>query len=205
MTDTTTEPKPIPALSVSIMINASIERVWHEITKTGHVQKAVYNTVLETDLVPGHRLRYYSIDKKRVFVVGEVVEVTPPTRFVHTYVLCQKPDPETLVTWELEAVEGGCRVNLTHGGWTTNGPATTGSAWSRQASSPVRSATSTGASPSNAAEAARAESASANVTTRRSGRSSMPTAPSAHSRAAMTAVWSTPRGSTRRSTRWWLR
>ena len=119
MADINTEPKPIPELSVSIMINASIERVWHEITKTGHVQKAVYNTVLETDLVPGHRLRYYSIDKKRVFVVGEVVEVTPPTRFVHTYVLCQKPDPETLVTWELEAVEGGCRVNLTHGGWTT--------------------------------------------------------------------------------------
>ena len=120
MMQTTTEPKAIPELSVSIVINAPVERVWDEITKTGRVQKALYNTVLETDLVPGHRLRYYSIDKKRVFVVGEVVEVTPPTRFVHTYVFCQKPEAETLVTWELEALEGsGCRVNLTHGGWTT--------------------------------------------------------------------------------------
>jgi uncharacterized protein YndB with AHSA1/START domain len=101
------------------MIEAPIEKVWDEITKTGRLQKALYNTVLETDLVPGSRLRYYSVDKKRVFVVGEVVEVQAPTKFVHTYVNCLKPDPETLVTWELESADGGCRVNMTHTGWTT--------------------------------------------------------------------------------------
>jgi uncharacterized protein YndB with AHSA1/START domain len=70
------------------------------------------------DLSPGSRVRYSSANRKHVFVVGEVVEVTPPTRFVHTYIMTMDPDPETTVAWDL-AVEGnGCRVTLTHSGWT---------------------------------------------------------------------------------------
>lgn len=103
---------------VSITINAPVEKVWQEITKTGRIQRAVYNTVLEGELTPGSRLRYYSIDRKRVFVVGEVVEVDAPNKFVHTYIMTLDPDPVTVVTWELEAVDNGCRVTLTHSGWT---------------------------------------------------------------------------------------
>lgn len=103
---------------LSIEIRVPIQRVWDEITKTGRIQRPVYNTVLETELVPGARLRYYSPNKKRVFVVGEVVEVDPPRRFSHTYVFAMDPEEETLVTWELEEIPGGCRVTLTHSGWT---------------------------------------------------------------------------------------
>ena len=56
---------------LSIRIDRPVERVWEEITKIGRVQRAFFNTVLESDMVPGHRLRYYSPDRKRVFVVGE--------------------------------------------------------------------------------------------------------------------------------------
>jgi uncharacterized protein YndB with AHSA1/START domain len=75
--------------------------------------------VLDTTLEPGSRLRYYSPDRKRVFIIGEVVEVVPPKRFAHTYVMTQYPEPATLVTWELEEVPEGCRVTLTHSGWTS--------------------------------------------------------------------------------------
>ena len=51
---------------VSITIQAPVERVWDEITKTGTLQPAVYNTVLDCDMTPGSRLRYYSQNKKRV-------------------------------------------------------------------------------------------------------------------------------------------
>lgn len=52
-------------------------------------------------------------------MVGEIVEVTPPERFVHTYVFTQAIDePPTLVEWRLEEIEGGCRVTVTHTGWT---------------------------------------------------------------------------------------
>ena len=103
---------------LSIEIRAPIQRVWDEITKTGRIQRALYNTVLETDLVPGSRLRYYSPNKKRVFIVGEVVEVTPPTKLSHTYRFTQRDEPFTLVTWQLDETTDGCRVTLTHSGWT---------------------------------------------------------------------------------------
>jgi uncharacterized protein YndB with AHSA1/START domain len=103
---------------VSIEIAAPVQKVWDEITKTGRIQRALYNTVLESTLRPGAKLRYYSPDKKRVFVVGEVLEIDPPRRFVHTYVLMLRPEPPTLVTWTLEETPSGCRVTIAHSGWT---------------------------------------------------------------------------------------
>jgi uncharacterized protein YndB with AHSA1/START domain len=102
-----------------VEIRAPRERVWSELTKTGSVQLAMMNTVLAGELKPGSRLRYYSPDRKRVFVVGEVVEVDPPRRFSHTYMFTTRAEQPTLVTWELEETADGCRVTLTHGGFTT--------------------------------------------------------------------------------------
>lgn len=104
---------------LSIVINVPRQRVWDEITKTGRIQRAVMNTVLESSLAKGSKLRYYSPDRKRVFVVGEVMEISPPRRLVHTYMFTFRPEEPTLVTWELEEVPGGCRVTLTHAGFTT--------------------------------------------------------------------------------------
>jgi uncharacterized protein YndB with AHSA1/START domain len=103
---------------LSIEIKAPRQRVWDEITKLGRVQRALMNTVLESALTPGAKLRYYSPDKRRVFVVGEVVEVKPPRRFSHTYMFTTRPETPTLVTWELDEIPGGCRVTLIHSGWT---------------------------------------------------------------------------------------
>ena len=103
---------------LQIDIAAPVEAVWAEITKTGRVQRPLFNTVLESTLEPGAKLRYYSPDRKRVFVVGEVVDIEPPRRFTHTYVFTTTMEPPTLVTWELEPIPEGCRVTLTHGGWT---------------------------------------------------------------------------------------
>jgi uncharacterized protein YndB with AHSA1/START domain len=108
----------LPDHVISIHIGVPVQRVWDEITKTGRIQRALYNTVLESDLTPGSRLRYYSPDKKRVFIVGEVVEVVPPRKFSHTYMFTTSVEPPTLVTWELTDEAGGCRVTVTHSGWT---------------------------------------------------------------------------------------
>jgi uncharacterized protein YndB with AHSA1/START domain len=110
--------KPLPDQVLSIDINAPVQRVWQEITKTGAIQRAVNNTVLESAMTPGSKLRYYSPSKKRVFVVGEIVEVSPPQRFSHTWKFTMSPDSPTLVTWDLTEVPGGCRVTLTHSRWT---------------------------------------------------------------------------------------
>ena len=92
-----TQPVSLHDQVLSIEIEAPVEDVWNEITKTGSIQKALYNTVLETDLTPGSRLRYYSPNKKRVFIVGEVVEVSPPTKFSHTYLFLPNMSESSLV------------------------------------------------------------------------------------------------------------
>ena len=94
----------LPDAVCSITIAVPVEKVWAEITKTGSIQRPLYNTVLDIDLRPGGRLRYSSPDRKRVFVAGEVLEVDPPRRLKHTYLFAMKPEPATVVTWELEPV-----------------------------------------------------------------------------------------------------
>ena len=111
--------EPLEDHVFEIRIAVDRSRVWEEITKTGRVQRAMHNTVLECELRPGAKMRYYSPDRRRVFVVGEVVEILPPSRLSHTFKFTMRPDEEpTLVTWELEPIEGGCRVVLTHSRWT---------------------------------------------------------------------------------------
>lgn len=111
--------KPLPDQVLSIEIKAPIERVWREITRTGAVQRAMNNTVLESAMTPGAKLRYYSPSKKRVFVVGEIVEIKPPKKFAHTWKFTMSADEPTLVTWDLAELPGGaCRVTLTHSRWT---------------------------------------------------------------------------------------
>jgi uncharacterized protein YndB with AHSA1/START domain len=111
-------PPRLPDHALCIDIAAPRQRVWDEITKTGRIQLAMHNTVLESTLVPGAKLRYYSPDHRRVFVVGEVIAVDPPRRFTHTFKFTMRDDAPTVVTWQLEETPTGCRVTLTHGGWT---------------------------------------------------------------------------------------
>ena len=112
--------KPLPDHVTSIHIAVPVERVWNEITKTGAVQRSLYNTVLDCELEPGSTLRYYSPDRSRVFIVGKVVEVVPLKKFAYTYTFTTwKTDKPTLVTWELAEENNGCRVTVTHSDWTT--------------------------------------------------------------------------------------
>ena len=55
----------LPDAVCSITIAVPVEKVWAEITKTGSIQRPLYNTVLDIDLEPGGRLRYSSPDGKR--------------------------------------------------------------------------------------------------------------------------------------------
>jgi uncharacterized protein YndB with AHSA1/START domain len=110
---------PLPDRVCQITIGVPVQAVWDEITKTGSIQRPLYNTVLSIELEPGGRLRYSSPDGNRVFVAGEVLELDPPHKLRHTYIFTMSPDAVTEVTWELEEVPEGCRVTLTHAGWTS--------------------------------------------------------------------------------------
>lgn len=97
-----------------VEIKAPVADVWAEITKLQHVQKPMFGTVLDTDFKPGSRMMYRSEDGKRVFILGEVHEFVPPTRFVHTFRFTNLAESPTLVEWNLEEKGGVTRVTVTH-------------------------------------------------------------------------------------------
>ena len=98
----------------TIDIDAPIERVWQEITRRGSLSKALFNTMLHCELKPGSPMSYRSRSGRHAFIVGQVVEVTPPTRFAHTFRFTSNPDKPTLVLWELTPLGKGTRITLTH-------------------------------------------------------------------------------------------
>ena len=96
-----------------IVINADIQRVWRELTKTDEAQGAVFNAWLHTTgLVPGGRMQMRTGSGKHVLVVGEVLEVDPPHRFVHSHRFTQYDDPVCQVAYELKPVAAGVEVTM---------------------------------------------------------------------------------------------
>jgi uncharacterized protein YndB with AHSA1/START domain len=96
-----------------IFIQADIQRVWHELTKTGEAQGAVFNAFLHTTgLVPGGAIQMRTGSGKHVLVVGEVVAYEPPFRYVHTHRFTQHDDPVCQVSYELKPVGTGVEVTL---------------------------------------------------------------------------------------------
>jgi uncharacterized protein YndB with AHSA1/START domain len=105
---------PAQDLVFRIVVNAPIERVWRELTKTGEAQGAIFNAWLHTrgGLVPGAAMQMRTGSGKHTIVVGEVVECTPPHRFVHTHRFTQYDDAVCRVAYELKEVPGGVEVTL---------------------------------------------------------------------------------------------
>ena len=96
-----------------IVINADIDRVWRELTKTDEAQGAVFNAWLHaTGLAPGGRIQMRTGSGKHVLVVGEVLEFDPPHRFVHSHRFTQHDDPVCQVAYELKPVAGGVEVTM---------------------------------------------------------------------------------------------
>lgn len=96
-----------------IVINADIQRVWRELTKTDEAQGAVFNAWLHTTgLKPGAPMQMRTGSGKHVLVVGEVLEFDPPHRFVHSHRFTQHDDPVCQVVYELKPVTAGVEVTL---------------------------------------------------------------------------------------------
>ncbi|TAH45589.1 MAG: hypothetical protein EYC71_06100 [Gammaproteobacteria bacterium] len=96
-----------------IVIAASQQVIWHELTKQGEPQAAVFNAWLHAQaLAPGKTIQMRTASGNKVMVVGEILEFDPPNRFAHTFRFTQYDDPPCTVIYELKPVEGGVEVSL---------------------------------------------------------------------------------------------
>jgi len=104
----------MPEKTFTIDIKADIGRVWDEMFRRGVPHHPMFGTYLNGELTPGAVISYRSKDGRYAFVLGEVLEVEPPRRLVHTFRFSMEKDAPTLVEWEFREQSGVTRVTVTH-------------------------------------------------------------------------------------------
>jgi len=106
-------PTTAPSL-FRVTIQASLEAVWNEITRTDEPIAAFFNSRMDVGrLEPGSKLAMRTPDGKYTGVVGEILEVVPMKRFSHSFRFTNFDDPPCKVIYDLEEVAGGVQFTLT--------------------------------------------------------------------------------------------
>lgn len=96
-----------------VRIQASLDRVWEELTKHGEPLPHFFGSVMHTTgLQPGSQLRMRTPDGKYTGVVGEILECDPPHRFAHTFRFTNLDDPWCKVIYELKELDGEVELTL---------------------------------------------------------------------------------------------
>jgi uncharacterized protein YndB with AHSA1/START domain len=98
-----------------VLINAPIDRVWAELTRTEVVLPFFFNSKCDSKgLAVGGPLRMRSKNGKYTSVVGEVLEFNPPHRYRHTFKFTNLDDPPCEVAYDLREVDGQTELTLTN-------------------------------------------------------------------------------------------
>jgi uncharacterized protein YndB with AHSA1/START domain len=114
----------------SVEIAAPPERVFHALTTKEIVDWWVRPGVFDTkkwsgDVRVGGRWRASGHAHGQPYVLeGEFLEVDPPRKLVHTWQRAGAPGQPTIVTYLLEALDGGTRITLRHEGFVAREPCT---------------------------------------------------------------------------------
>ena len=100
-----------------IYIKSTPDRLWQAITDSDIRAKYNFGAGVKGDWTPGSRLEM-SHPKGGLLGEGEVLEVEPPRRLVHTMTALWSDDVKnegpSRVTWEIEPVGDSCRLTLIH-------------------------------------------------------------------------------------------
>jgi uncharacterized protein YndB with AHSA1/START domain len=103
-----------------LYIRASADEVWQAITDPAYIARFHFGAQNErSDFAIGSRIKSWSPDRSQLWTDNEVLEYDPPRRFAHTWRSLYDPEtatePESRVTWEVEAMpEGYARLTLVH-------------------------------------------------------------------------------------------
>jgi uncharacterized protein YndB with AHSA1/START domain len=122
---TTTTETNVTTQVHQVFIKATAEAIWDAITKPEWTQKYGYRGIADYELSPGGRFRsrateeFQQMGMPEVVVEGEVVEVDPPHKLVHTWrflwsdeIAAEGP---TRVTFEIDEGPGGVsKLTVTH-------------------------------------------------------------------------------------------
>jgi len=101
-----------------IYIRTTPERLWEAITDPAIRSKYNFGAGVRSDWTPGARIEMGHPAAPALLGDGEVLEVDPPRRLVHTMTALWsdevKSEGASRVTWEIEQVADSCRLVVTH-------------------------------------------------------------------------------------------
>jgi uncharacterized protein YndB with AHSA1/START domain len=115
-----TATEPTTATQVyQLYIKATQEEVWDAITNPEIVAKFFHGARVESTYEVGSSLRSLSPDRQDVWGDNTILESDPPRLLVHTWRSLYDPEmaaePDSRVTWEIEAQPGGfAKLTLIH-------------------------------------------------------------------------------------------
>ena len=100
-----------------VYIRTTPEKLWEAITNPEFTRRYFYGTSVQSDWKPGSPIRYHEADGKQT-LDGRILEVSPPTRLVHTFVMVHetetRKDRPSRVTWEIQKLGETCKLTLVH-------------------------------------------------------------------------------------------
>ena len=115
-----------------IEIAATPERIWDAITDPAQTRQYFHGALSKSDWTVGSRWTSESADGE-VYLDGEILEIDPPRRLVHTFRVVWDPiaaaEAPSRVEWVITLLGDKCRLTMIHTG---RGPATleyTGGGW----------------------------------------------------------------------------
>jgi len=101
-----------------IYIRTTPERLWEAIIDPEIREKYHFGTKVHSAWTPGARLEMSHQGADGLLGEGEVLEVDPPRRLVHSFVSLWsdevKSEGASRVTWDIEPVGDSCRLTVTH-------------------------------------------------------------------------------------------
>ena len=108
-----------------VEITTTPERLWKAITDPEQTRQYFYGALSKSDWQVGSRWTSES-EEGEVYLDGEILEIDPPRRLVHTLHVVHEPaaaaEAPSRVEWEITPIGDRCRLTMTHTG---RGPATT--------------------------------------------------------------------------------
>ena len=106
-----------PAQVYTVYIRAPREKVWDAITKPEFTHRYFYGSEPASGWKPGDRLLWTEHGSGNDLVDGEILECTPPSRLVHSWIVLYDEsltEAASRVTWELEETDGITKLTCIH-------------------------------------------------------------------------------------------
>lgn len=119
------EDRPMPAAIAQLQhvhvvhIRTTPEKLWAAITRPEFTRQYYHGTDVVSDWKVGSKIEYLlpHEGKMEVAVTGEVLELTPYRRLVHTFSFPSTGDEPTKVTYEIEPIGEMVKLTMTHEGF----------------------------------------------------------------------------------------